>query len=191
MSEITYFGSPGELHDWLAANHDSARELHVGFYKRGSGKAGLTYAGALDEALAYGWIDGVRRRVDDERWTIRFTPRTARSIWSAVNIKRAGELVELGRMQAAGLAAFTERDRGRENQYSFENPDRELGEAYEARFQANEKAWAFFQTQPRSYRQPAIWWVISAKKEETRERRLATLIEDSANGLRLAQMRRP
>jgi uncharacterized protein YdeI (YjbR/CyaY-like superfamily) len=163
-------------------------ELVVGFYKTGSGKGGLTYREALDEALCAGWIDGVRRSVDAASYSIRFTPRKSRSTWSAVNIRRAEELSRLGLMQAPGQAAFAERDVQRAKLYSYERETGSLEPAQEKRFQANARAWKFFSAQPPYYRRTATWWVISAKREETRERRLATLIADSAQGRKIAPL---
>jgi uncharacterized protein YdeI (YjbR/CyaY-like superfamily) len=188
--DATFFTSPDELHVWLVEHHDTAKELLIGFFKKGAKMPGITYAEALDEALCFGWIDGIRKRIDDRRFTIRFTPRKPRSIWSAVNIKRAGELVAEGRMQPAGLREFTERDRTREKQYSFEQESHTLDPAYEVQFRANDAAWAFFMAQAPSYQRTAIWWVMSAKREETRRKRLATLIEDSTHGRRLGHLTR-
>jgi uncharacterized protein YdeI (YjbR/CyaY-like superfamily) len=182
-----FFETPDEFRDWLAQHHETAAELLVGFYKRGSGRPSITWPESVDEALCFGWIDGVRRRVDEVSYTIRFTPRRPRSIWSAVNIKRAHELVELGRMRPAGLRAFQARADERSAVYAYEQRQAaSLGPELERQFRADEPAWAYFQRQAPSYRQVAIWWVVSAKKEETRQRRLATLIADSAAGRRIA-----
>lgn len=189
--EAIYFTGPEELRGWLEAHGEAASALVIGFYKKGSGTPGVTYAEALDEALCLGWIDGVRRRVDDARFTIRFTPRKPGSIWSAVNIARVEELTRLGRMRPAGLAAFARRAEGRSRVYSYEQtaPDAHtLAPAYAQRFQAAAAAWAYFTAQAPSYQRTAIWWVMGAKREETRERRLATLIADSASGRRLAHL---
>jgi uncharacterized protein YdeI (YjbR/CyaY-like superfamily) len=186
--EAIYFTSPEELREWYIAHHDKATALVIGFYKKHTGSPSLTYREALDAALCFGWIDGIRRRVDDDRYTNRYTPRQKRSIWSDVNIKRIGELTELERMHPAGLKAFEERDPARTKQYSNEQANVQFDPAYEAEFKANPQAWDFFQSQPPSYRKPATWWVISAKKEETRRRRLATLIADSAAGRRVAPL---
>lgn len=183
-----FFRSPRALGTWLAKHHDTATELWIGFYKKGSGKGGLTYAEALDEALSTGWIDGVRKTIDEASYTIRFSPRKARSIWSAVNIARVGELTAHGRMQPSGVHAFAGRDEERSRVYAYEQRAAALDPAQERAFQANEKAWAFFQSQAPWYRRTATWWVVSAKREETRAKRLATLIERSAGGLRLAQL---
>jgi uncharacterized protein YdeI (YjbR/CyaY-like superfamily) len=186
--DVRFFASAAAFRAWLDEHHASAAEVWVGFFKKQSGRGGITYAEALDEALCYGWIDGIRKRVDDDSYTNRFTPRTARSVWSAVNIKRAGELAAAGRMQPAGLAAFNARDERRSGQYSYEERQRPLDAPYEALFRSNLAAWDFFAAQPPSYRRTASWWVMSAKKEETRLRRLATLIGASEQGQRLAQV---
>jgi uncharacterized protein YdeI (YjbR/CyaY-like superfamily) len=184
----TFFTSQAELHDWYVEHHDEAKDLLVGFWKTKTGRPSVTYQEALDEALCFGWIDGIRRSLGDESYTIRFTPRKPRSIWSAVNIKRVGELTELGRMRPSGLKAFNERDRERTGLYSNEQEALQLDPAYEEQFRATPRAWEFFRSQPPSYRKPALWWVMSAKKEETRLRRLSTLIEDSAAGRRIAAL---
>lgn len=177
-----FFNAASKFRQWLAANYDQASELWVGYYKKDSGKPSLTWPESVDEALCFGWIDGIRKSVDEVSYTIRFTPRKPRSSWSAVNIKRATELAELGLMQPAGLKAFQNRQEARSAVYAYEQRGQKLDGAHERKLQANKKAWAFFQAQPPSYQKAASWWVISAKKEETRLKRLATLIEDSANG---------
>lgn len=170
---------------WLEKNHATARELWVGFYKKGSGRASVTYPEALDEALCFGWIDGVRKTVDAASYVQRFTPRRPRSNWSRVNIKRVSELKAAGRLAPPGVAAFAQRDPARVDQYSFENAPRVLPPDYERTFSANARAWAFFQAQPPGYRRLAAFYVMSAKKEETRARRLKALIALSAKGRRL------
>jgi uncharacterized protein YdeI (YjbR/CyaY-like superfamily) len=142
----------------------------------------------VDEALCAGWIDGVRYTVDSERYRIRFTPRRKGSNWSQVNIRRAEELTAQGRMSPAGAAAFAARAEVKDKQYSYENRPRELGEGYEQQFRRHPEAWAFFAVQPPSYRRTAAWWVLSAKQETTRQRRLSALIDGSAQGLRLAEL---
>ena len=187
-----YFATSALWRAWLEANHASSTELLVGFYKKGSGKPSITWPESVDEALCFGWIDGIRRSVDDERYTIRFTPRKTRSTWSAVNIKRVAELTKLGRMQPAGLDAFARRETARSQIYAYEQRgDAALDEAGERAFRANGRAWTFFQAQPPSYRRTAIYWVMTAKKEETRVRRLATLIADSARGSRIGPLAQP
>jgi len=189
--DITYFVSSADFRQWFEKNYEQATELWVGFYKKGSGKPSITWPEAVDQALCFGWIDGIRKSVDDSSYTIRFTPRKARSIWSAVNIRKIKELTELGLMKPAGLDIFEKRDEKNANLYSFEQESMNLGEVYEKIFRENEKAWSFFQTQVPSYKKPAIWWVISAKQEVTRLSRLKTLIKDSEAGIKIAPLRRP
>ncbi len=192
--DAVYFTSAAEFRDWLLANHQTATELWVGFHKVATGRPSMTWAEAVDEALCVGWIDGIRRRVDDERYVNRFTPRRPGSNWSAVNVKRVGELIAQGRMLPAGLAAFEAR-RTDPAPYSYERrKDITLEPTLERAFRADKAAWKFFTSQPPGYRQTAIFWIMSAKKDDTRQRRLAALIEDSAAGRRLDLMapgRRP
>ena len=178
-----YFASPEAFRAWLEAHHQRAPEVLVGYHKRATGKPSMTWPQSVDEALCFGWIDGIRRRIDDESYSIRFTPRRARSIWSAVNIARAGALIAEGRMTPAGLAAFEARDEERSAIYSYEQRHKaELSPGQEARLRADPAVWEWFQARPPSWRQGAIYWITSAKKPETRERRLATLIEKAAAG---------
>ena len=189
-----YFTSPDELRDWFDANHQTATELWHGSYKKAAGKPTVTWSEAVDEALCVGWIDSVRFSLDPERSAQRFTPRRKGSNWSAVNIAKVKALTEEGRMRPAGLAAFEARSEERSAIYSYEQRHLAALEADEdAAFRANEMAWDRFQALPPSYRRTAIYWVVTAKKPETRVRRLATLIEDSAAGRRLKQLtpRRP
>ena len=186
-----FFSSQEEFRAWLEANHDRASELLVGYYKKGTGRPSMTWEESVDQALCFGWIDGVRRRIDDDSYSIRFTPRNARSTWSAVNLRRVPELVALGWMRPAGLAAYERRLAERSSIYAYEQrQEATLGEEFEHQFKANEAAWAFFQAQPAGYRQTAIWWVVSAKRDETKHKRLAQLIVDSAAGRRLEQFTR-
>lgn len=188
--EPIYFRSPAEFRAWLEKNHNTATELLVGFYKKDSGEKGITWPEAVDQALCFGWIDSVRQRVDDRRYSNRFTPRKRTSIWSDVNIKRVAELTEQGQMQPAGLKAFEARNQAKAGSYSNENKDeaRKLSDDYEQQFRANKKAWDYYQLQSPSYQRAANWWVMSAKQESTRIKRLATLIADSEKGQRLAQL---
>ena len=163
----------------------------MGFYKVSSKKTGISYKEAVDQALCFGWIDGLTKRVDDERWTIRFSPRRRASVWSAVNTRRAKELVKSGMMTPAGLDAFEARDERKSQQYSYEARHRPLDPKYERKLKANKKAWAFYDAQPPSYRKAANMWIMTAKKEETRQRRLATLIDHSAKGERIPPLMRP
>jgi uncharacterized protein YdeI (YjbR/CyaY-like superfamily) len=188
MTDVTFFATPAEFHQWLAANHDHAQVLWVGFHKKDSGIPSITYPEALDEALCFGWIDGVRRSVDEQSYTIRFTPRNPRSAWSVVNIKRANELIEVGRMQPAGLKAFEQHDPAKAQQHADERYSQPLAESYEALFQADARAWRFFQAQAPFYKRSAIWWVMSAKQEATQQRRLAQLIEACAREERMPEL---
>jgi uncharacterized protein YdeI (YjbR/CyaY-like superfamily) len=183
-----FFTSQAAFRKWLDANHERATELLVGLWKVDSERGGLTYKQALDEALCAGWIDAVRRRIDDESYSIRFTPRKAKSYWSEVNVRRMKELIAEGVVKPEGLRAFEARDPGKTKQYSYEERTRPLAPEYEHQFRANRKAWTYFESEAPWYRRTASWWVMSAKREETRARRLAELIERSAKGLRLAQL---
>ena len=185
-----FFPSPDAWHAWLEENHDEHKELLVGFYKVGSGKPSITWPEAVDGALCFGWIDGVRRSLDEISYVIRFTPRRARSVWSATNIKRVAELTKLGLMRPAGVRAFERAHRrpGGDLCLRATHGRRALGAAYEKRFRANQKAWKFFQAQPPWYQRTASWWVISAK--ETQRKRLAQLIEDSEHARTIRQLRR-
>lgn len=177
-----FFATPAAWRAWLEKNHAEAEELLVGFHKVGSGKPSITWPESVDQALCFGWIDGKRKSVDEHSYTIRFTPRKRGSNWSAINVKRAKELIELGLMAPAGLAAFEARRDDRTAIYSYEQRKGAAIEGeHEAAFKRSPKAWAFFEAQPAWYRRTAAHWVISAKKEETRQKRLATLIEDSAH----------
>ena len=190
VSPAIFFRDQKEWRAWLETNHATASEQWVGFHKAGTDKKGIIYAQALDEALCFGWIDAARRG-GHATWSIRFTPRKKGSIWSAVNQKRIAELIAEGRVAPPGLAAYEGRDPEKQKKYSFENPDVVLALEYEQRFRADKAAWAWFEAMPRSYRHPAVWWVMSAKQKATRERRLATLIADSAAGRKVKHLRRP
>ena len=181
MDQPVFFKTQQAFHNWLEKNHQKKDEILVGFYKVSTGKESISYKESVDEALCYGWIDGRRQSGGDTYYTIRFTPRRPRSIWSAINIKRIQELIDAGQMKNAGLEAFTTRDESKTNKYSFERKHVELPPAFLKKLQANKKAWAYFSKKPPSYQKPAIWWVISAAKEETKEKRLQQLIEDSEN----------
>jgi uncharacterized protein YdeI (YjbR/CyaY-like superfamily) len=184
----TFFSSQAVFRSWLEDNHDRSVLLWVGLYRRDSGKGGITYPEALDEALCFGWIDGLRRRVDEVSYAIRFTPRKPDSIWSAVNTKRVGYLIKLERMHSCGLKVFEGRDRKRANLYSYERQNSKLEPGHERKFKADKKAWDFFCAQAPWYQRTATHWVVSAKQEATRTRRLNQLIEDSANQRRLAML---
>lgn len=182
-----FFKTPSDFRKWLAAHHESETELWVGFYKKDSGKASITWPQSVDEALCFGWIDGIRKTIDAVSYKIRFTPRKQRSTWSAVNIKRVGKLTEQGLMQKAGLKAFAARQEYRSGIYSYEQRSPELPAQYGKKMKENAAAWKFFQAQPPSYRKAVNWWVLCAKQEETRLKRLDKLIEESAAGRRIPQ----
>jgi len=187
-----FFASPRSFYEWLEAHHESEGEVWVGYWKKHTGRSSLTWSQAVDQALCFGWIDGVLYRIDDERHMQRFTPRRPGSNWSRVNIEKVARLTEEGLMRPAGIAAFELRTEAKSGVYTYEQDgEAALPEEYERRFRANAKAWEWFGTQPPGYRRTAIGLVMGAKREETRERRLATLIEDSANELRIKQLRRP
>jgi uncharacterized protein YdeI (YjbR/CyaY-like superfamily) len=185
-----FFRNPEQLRAWLEKHHASRTELWVGLYRKGTGKPSITWPDLVDQLLCFGWIDGVRKSVDEESYTNRVTPRRRGSTWSDVNVKRVGELIELGLMKPEGLAAFDARDESRMSRYSFEREQASLPPEYDAMFRKNRDAWKFFESQPPGYRKTATWWVISAKREETRRRRLDVLIRDSSNGERIAMLRR-
>ncbi len=187
QDKLRFFRTAAEFRRWLAANHSKEQELWVGMYRKDSGKGGLTYSEALDEALCYGWIDGIRKKLDDDSFTTRFTPRKARSIWSNVNIARVGQLTEAGRMAPPGLAEFKARDPARSGIYSFEREAADFPPEIQKIFLKNKKAKAFLDAQPPYYRKLATFFVVSAKRQETRDKRLTLLIERSEQGLRLPQ----
>lgn len=182
-----FFRSQKGFRDWLERNHDTKTEVWVGYYKKASGKKGITYREALDEALCFGWIDGKVRTIDEATYMQRYSPRTARSPWSKTNVKRFGELKRQGMAAPAGIAAFERRDK-RPAGYSYEEAERGFTGDYLKTFRRSKEAWRFFQAQPPGYRKMATFWVMSAKREETRQRRLAQLIEDSAADRRPANL---
>jgi uncharacterized protein YdeI (YjbR/CyaY-like superfamily) len=187
--EPTFFATPDEFRAWLAEHHESEPELLVGFYKKGSGRPSITWPESVDQALCFGWIDGVRRSLGAGAYTIRFTPRKPRSTWSAVNVNRMQELIEEGHAHRAGEAAFERRSDDRTAIYAYEQrKNAELPPDYEAQLRANAKAAEFFDSQPPWYRRTATHWVISAKRETTRDRRLKQLIEDSENRRRIGPL---
>jgi uncharacterized protein YdeI (YjbR/CyaY-like superfamily) len=183
---ITFFRTPADLRRWFKRNHATAQELWVGFYKIGSGKPSITWPESVDEALCVGWIDGIRKTIDDESYKIRFTPRKKISTWSAVNIRRVKVLTDEKRMQPAGLKAFEARRENRSGIYAYEQRPQELDEPYLGLMKKDKAAWTYFQAQPPSYRRTLVWFVVSAKQEETRLKRLQKLIEACACGRRLA-----
>jgi uncharacterized protein YdeI (YjbR/CyaY-like superfamily) len=191
-ARLLFFATPEDFRKWLGKNHATASELWVGFYKKSSGRQSITWPESVDEALCFGWIDGLRKSIDANSYEIRFTPRKPRSNWSAVNILRIQELAREGRMHPAGIRAFTQRAPERSGVYAYENrKSAVLSKAAEKQFRSNRPAWEFFQKQPASYRQTAIWWVVSAKRTETQKRRLETLIADSKAARRVGPLRHP
>jgi uncharacterized protein YdeI (YjbR/CyaY-like superfamily) len=184
-TNVTYFKTPAELRKWFRGNHDKAAELWIGFYKKDSGKPSITWPESVDEALCVGWIDGVRKTLDDERYTIRFSPRRKTSIWSAVNIARMKVLSAEKRVRAEGLKAFAARLENKSGIYAYEQRRDRLEEPYATLLKKNAAAAAFFEQQSPSYRKTISWWIVSAKREDTRLARLQKLIEISAKGKRL------
>ena len=180
-----FFTTQTDFRKWLQKNHTEATELIVGYYKVGSNKPSMTWPQSVDEALCFGWIDGVRKSIDSESYCIRFTPRKATSIWSAVNIKKIAELTKQELMQPAGLTAFSKRKESKSKIYAYEKEPVKLGDEFAKKFKANKKAWAFFQTQAPSYQGVVNHWVMNAKQEATKLRRLEKLIAASAAGKRL------
>ena len=183
----TFFPTPAAFRVWLEEHHAQAGVLLVGFHKVGSGKPSITWPESVDEALCFGWIDGVRKSLDDGRYTIRFTPRKPNSVWSSVNIKRAQALIERGLMRPAGLKAFEAHRENKSGIYSYEQRSVDLPEPYRGVLKTNTAAWRFIESQPPSYRKVVCWWIISAKKEETRLKRLEKLMAHSAKGERIPE----
>jgi uncharacterized protein YdeI (YjbR/CyaY-like superfamily) len=189
--KVLFFKTPSEFRKWLEDHHQQEIELWIGFHKRSTGKPSITWPESVDEALCFGWIDGVRKSIDESSYKIRFTPRRSRSIWSAVNMKRAQELIETKRMHSSGLTAFQSRDEKRSAIYSYERRQTKLDPSFEKMFRSNKKAWGFFQSQAPWYQQACTSWVMSGKKEETRIKRLETLIQDSFQERRIKPLTRP
>ena len=177
--EPIYFATPPHFRKWLQENHGNSTELLVGFYKIGSDKPSMTWPQSVDEALCFGWIDGVRKSIDKDSYCIRFTPRKSSSIWSAVNIKKIEELIQKGLMQPAGMASFASRKEDKSRIYAYEQKEVKLSDDFEQKFRTNEKAWKFFQSLSPSYLKVSINWVMSAKQEATQLKRLQELMNDS------------
>lgn len=185
-----WFDSAEEFYAWLELNHVSASEVFVGLYKANASVSNMTWSEAVDHALCFGWIDGVGRRIDDERRVIRFTPRRPGSNWSNINVAKVAEQEALGRMRPAGRAAFEARREDRTGVYSFESEPAVLTDEMEARFRSNQAAWDYFSDRAPWYQRTSLHWVMSAKQEATRQRRLDQLIENSAQGLNIPLLRR-
>ena len=185
-----YFAKPEQFRAWLQKYHAACPEQWIGFHKKSSGRPGITWPEAVDEALCFGWIDGLRKSVDAQSYKIRFTPRRSKSTWSAINIRRIQQLVREGRVHPAGRKAFAQRLPAKSGIYSYENRKSSVfSTVTERHFQSNTAAWNWFQEQTASYRQTATWWVISAKRAETRQKRLAILIADSDAKRKIAPLR--
>lgn len=189
--KATFFRSGADFRQWLEEHSARSLELWVGYFKTRSGQAGLTWPESVDHALCYGWIDGIRKNIDKTRYMIRFTPRKPISTWSSVNIKRVELLIEQGLMRSPGLTAYRTRRENRSGIYSYEQRPMQLPEPYGSILQKNSTAFNFFSAQPGSYRRAAIWWVVSAKREETRTRRLKQLLADSSREKRIRQFLKP
>ena len=190
MEHIIFFASQSEFHQWLLDHHSTKTECWVGIFKKGSGNKGITYREAADEALCFGWVEAVRKKMDVLSYTIRFVPRNPRSPWSKRNIERMEELISLGLAHPSGIVKFEERRPPLEQPYSYENRPNSFPASYEVLFQEHQEAWNWFTTQAPSYQRVAIFWVLKAKKEETRKRRLDQLIRDSGERIRVKPLRR-
>ena len=188
MMQPRFFKNASAFRKWLQSHHASAKELWVGFYKKGAGKPSITWPESVDEALCFGWIDGIRKSLDNESYMIRFSPRKRGSVWSAVNMRNVERLIKEKRMAPVGLKAYAARKEYRSGIYSYEQRSPELVEPYLAKLKRNKAAWEFFHAQPSSYRKMMNWRIVSAKKEETRLKRLKQLIEISAQGKRMRTM---
>lgn len=184
-----FFESQEVFREWLRNNYTSSSELLVGFYKVKSGKKSMTWSESVDQALCFGWIDGIRKSINQESYCIRFTPRRPDSVWSNVNIQKVDQLTKLGLMRPAGLAAFQRRKKDQSGIYEYEQQKEAFDQAYLATFKANKKAWDNFMSMPKYYHKVVVRWVMSAKQEQTRKRRLDQLIADSEAGLKIKQMR--
>jgi uncharacterized protein YdeI (YjbR/CyaY-like superfamily) len=185
----TFFKGQNELRKWFEKNHHKEKEIWVGFYKKDSGKANYSWSQSVDQALCFGWIDGIRKSIDENSYMIRFTPRNPKSNWSTINIKKIKELTKLGLMDPAGVEAYKKREDKRSEVYSFEQDKVKLSKKYELIFKSNKRAWKFFQSLPPSTKKPSIWWVMSAKKEETKLRRLDILIKSSEKEEKIPPLR--
>jgi len=186
--DVIFFSTQDAFSDWLEEHHTDTNELWVGYFRKSTGRASLTWSASVDAALCFGWIDGLRKSIDDQSYKIRFTPRKSSSVWSAVNVKKVKALIELGKMKPAGLQLFNARQDT--DGYSADHRNVPLSRDYEARIRANPPAWLFLSNLAPSYKRESIWWVMSAKKEETRLRRLGVLIASSGAGLKIPSLRK-
>ncbi len=188
MEKIVFFASPEEFRSWLEVNHRTVSELWVGYYRKGSGRESISWSESVDAALCFGWIDGIRKTIDDKSYKIRFTPRKKNSVWSAVNVQKVEKLLKLGLMQPEGINIYN--SRSDKKGYTAEHRNVPLSEEYENRIKENPPAWEFFSRLAPSYKRDSIWWIMSAKREETRLKRLAILIESSEQGLKIPSLRK-
>jgi len=186
-----FFASPPRFRAWLKKNHARCREQWIGFHRKNSGRPSITWPESVDQALCFGWIDGLRKSIDEDSYKIRFTPRRSESIWSAVNIRRFEELKRNGKVHRSGVNAYAKRRANRSGIYSYENrKSAVLSRTAEQRFKSNSKAWKWFNLQPPGYRQTVIWWVMRAKRGETQQKRLGILIADSEAGRKIGMLQR-
>ncbi len=188
MEEVIFFNNQEEFNDWLEEHHAEASEIWVGYFRISTGRASLTWSASVDAALCFGWIDGIRKAIDKQSYKIRFTPRKVNSVWSAVNVKKVKALIQLGKMRPEGMHVFNNRTDAQG--YSSKQRNVELAKEYEKQIKANQTAWLFFTNLAPSYKRDSIWWVMSAKKEETRLRRLGILIASSEEGLKIPTLRK-
>ena len=184
----TFFSNSKDFRKWFEKNHEKSKELLVGFYKVTSGKKSITWPESVDEAICFGWIDGVRKSIDSESYCIRFTPRKPGSIWSAINIKKVEALTQKGLMYPTGIEAYSKRKEHKSKIYSYEKEPEILSNAFLKKFKANKKAWKYFQSMAPSYQRTAIHWVMTAKQEVTKMKRLKELINDSAMGRKIKSL---
>ncbi len=188
-TEIVFFKNQNELHVWFEKNYTNSKELWLGYYKKGSEITSINWEQSVDEALCFGWIDGIRKTIDEKSYKIRFTPRNPKSTWSQVNINKMKEFIKQGFVKPEAIKAFENITEKQINQYSFEQKSISLAENYEAEFKLNKIAWEYFESMPPSYKKPAIWWVMSAKQAETQRKRLSILIHDSEQKQKIAPLR--
>lgn len=188
MGDVIFFNNQEEFNDWLEEHHAEASEIWVGYFRISTGRSSLTWSASVDTALCFGWIDGIRKTIDKQSYKIRFTPRKVNSVWSAVNVKKVQALIQLGKMRPEGMHVFNNRTDAQG--YSSEQRNVELAKEYEEQIKANQAAWLFFTNLAPSYKRDSIWWVMSAKKEETRLRRLGILIASSEEGLKIPTLRK-
>ena len=189
MLKATFFKTQNDLRKWFEKNHLNEGELILGYYKKATKKPSVEWSESVDQAICFGWIDGIRRKIDEESYSIRFTPRSAKSHWSAVNIEKVKRLSKAGLMHPAGDAAFKKMDPKNAKQFAYEQAQVGLDKHYEDQIKANKKAWAFYQKLAPSCKKVTIYWVISAKQESTRKRRLLVLIESAEQGLKIPSLR--